>query len=275
MTERPNTPPPPPAPGREAPPDDQSSPAATDAAIEAAIDRELTGMRRGTNIDRLVFFSDAVFAIAMTLLVLELKLPEMAHATPAEVNEAIVSLALPFIGYLVSFVVIASAWHAHHDRFAFVRGYDSTLVMLNVLLLLFVAFLPMPTSLLFAVPVAAASLPQTLYALTIAGAFTMLSVEWIYARRKGLLDPTLSPAAHARVTWSLVPTIAMFLLSIPVSFLVGPQAAFWCWALIAVVAPMQSILVRRRFRATERRRLHELAAANGGRLPAPVEPAAE
>ena len=95
---------------------------------------------------RLLALSDGVFAIALTLLVIEIALP--AGTSDARLGAALVTLGPRYYAYVLSFAVIARFWIAHHAAFRYIRRYDDTLIWLNLLLLLLVAFLPFPTSVL-------------------------------------------------------------------------------------------------------------------------------
>ena len=93
---------------------------------------------------RLEAFSDGVFAIAVTLLVLELHVPTdpvgLLHELGAEWPS--------YLGYLVSFAFIGGVWMAHSNLTRFVKAVDQVMMGLNLVLLLFVSFLPFTTSLL-------------------------------------------------------------------------------------------------------------------------------
>jgi uncharacterized membrane protein len=95
----------------------------------------------GIGFERVVFFSDAVFAIAITLLVLDLKLPETAHG-PVDLR----LIAPKLLGFAVSFFAIGIYWMAHHRLFETLKGQDGAARAFNLLFLAAVAFLPFPTS---------------------------------------------------------------------------------------------------------------------------------
>ena len=97
-------------------------------------------------LERLTFFSDAVFAIAMTLLVVEVKLPPLHHATGPELGQALYSLVPNYIGFLVSFLVLGRFWLVHHEVMGLLRAANRRLTTVNLLLLLAVAFMPFPTA---------------------------------------------------------------------------------------------------------------------------------
>ena len=93
--------------------------------------------------DRVVFFSDAVFAIAITQLIVDLQVPEVAHVESGRQLRD----ALPQIGgFALSFAVIRLFWMGHHRLFRHIKGLNWSLVLLNVLFLGCIAFLPYPTA---------------------------------------------------------------------------------------------------------------------------------
>jgi uncharacterized membrane protein len=93
-------------------------------------------------IDRLILFTDAVFAIAITLLAIEIRVPELHHLSNHEAQIALLRLIPKFVGFLVGFFVIAVYWVAHHRLFRFVRHYDDRLLWLNILFLLSIVLMP-------------------------------------------------------------------------------------------------------------------------------------
>jgi uncharacterized membrane protein len=99
-------------------------------------------------LERLAFFSDAVFAIAMTLLVIDVKLPRVHHLSDGALAQALVDLLPTYVGFLSSFLVIARFWAAHHELFGMLDRSDGRLLWSNLFLLLTIAFLPFPTAVL-------------------------------------------------------------------------------------------------------------------------------
>lgn len=99
-------------------------------------------------LERLTFFSDAVFAIAMTLLVIDVRLPAHVDLDNRALAQTLVDLLPNYIGFLSSFLVIARFWYAHHQLFGMLERSDGRLVWANLVMLLVVAFLPFPTAVL-------------------------------------------------------------------------------------------------------------------------------
>jgi uncharacterized membrane protein len=97
-------------------------------------------------LERLAFFSDAVFAIAITLLVIEIRLPELENE--AELGKALLALFPKYIAFLVSFFVIGRFWIGHHTAFSHMRTSDNKLVLRNLFFLMTIAFMPFPTALI-------------------------------------------------------------------------------------------------------------------------------
>ena len=97
-------------------------------------------------IGRILALSDGVFAIAITLLIIAIAIP--ATTSDADLPKALLSLWPRYLAYVLSFLVIARFWVTHHLAFRLINRYDATLVWLNLLLLMFVAFLPFPTAVL-------------------------------------------------------------------------------------------------------------------------------
>jgi uncharacterized membrane protein len=177
-------------------------------------------------LERIVFFSDAVIAIAITLLVLDIKLPEIAGEAGHVLGPRMLELLPKVLGYLVSFWVIALYWVAHHRCFRYITGYDRRSIYLNFLFLMFIAFMPFPTALLFNSPVQLASV--VLYALTAAGMGMSLAGLWGYAVRRRFILADTSRAVIRDVRLNLLLPTAVFVLSAVVALLnAGVAMLFW------------------------------------------------
>ncbi len=91
--------------------------------------------------DRILFFSDAIFAIAITLLVVEIRVPTPASGPITAARQ--LQLAWPqMLGFGISFAVIGRFWVGHHTMFRHITGFDRTMIWLNLLFLGTIAFLP-------------------------------------------------------------------------------------------------------------------------------------
>lgn len=101
------------------------------------------------SLERLIFFSDAVFAISITLLILEIAVPHLgADATDAQYKRALIELIPSFFAYALSFLVIGRFWMGHHDLFGRVHRYSHRLLFPNLMFLMAIAFMPFATAFL-------------------------------------------------------------------------------------------------------------------------------
>lgn len=102
----------------------------------------------GHALERLIFFSDAVFAIAITLLVIDIHVPDVpAHARDIDYAAALAPLLPHFIGFFTSFFVIGAFWMGHHRAFDCARHWDQRLFMPNLMMLCAIAAMPFFTAL--------------------------------------------------------------------------------------------------------------------------------
>ena len=99
-------------------------------------------------IDRLSFFSDGVFAIAITLLIIEIKVPVIEHASNEALLDSLSEMSLKFIGFLISFAIVGHYWSVHHRIFGYVKKYNSPLLWVNLGFLCSVVLLPFSSGLL-------------------------------------------------------------------------------------------------------------------------------
>jgi uncharacterized membrane protein len=99
-------------------------------------------------LERLIFFSDAVFAIAITLLVIEIKIPELKEGETLTENlllDKLSDLIPKFVGFMISFWIIGQYWIVHHRMFSFVINFTDRLIWLNILFLFAIALMPFST----------------------------------------------------------------------------------------------------------------------------------
>ncbi|WP_272427790.1 TMEM175 family protein [Polyangium jinanense] len=97
---------------------------------------------------RIEALSDAVFGIVMTILVLEIPVPEIEHPTAQDIPRALLRLWPMFLGYFVSFIVLGMSWVAQHEQFHFVKRADQALLWMTMLFLMLIATVPFTTTLL-------------------------------------------------------------------------------------------------------------------------------
>jgi uncharacterized membrane protein len=98
------------------------------------------------SLERVIFFSDAVFAIAITLLVIEIEIPHLKTKSSVEAWNSLIHL-IPSLGaYVLSFAVIGRFWISHHTAFSNLDRYVPALMRPNLVMLLFIAFMPFATA---------------------------------------------------------------------------------------------------------------------------------
>ena len=192
--------------------------------------------------DRIVNLSDGVFAIAITLLVLDIHVPGIPeNRVVTELPAALLALWPKYLGYILSFVGISTFWMIHHSIFRPIRAYDRGLLYLNFLFLMLVAFLPFPTSLLG--EYGGHQLPVAIYAGTLAtGRLLLTAIHWYSTRNHHLVDELQDPRTMQffLIRGLIIP--AIFLLSIAISFF-SVSAAIWMWFIMLAV---DAVILRRR-----------------------------
>ena len=190
--------------------------------------------------DRPLTLSDGVFAIAMTLLVLNFHTP-IATRTDAQLANGLLAQGGTLLNYALSVVIIGRYWIAHHQMFQFIRGFDFTLAMLNTAFIGAVAFLPFPTSVLGQ---HAGTTSVVFYAISICAVGVAQLAEWVYAWRFHHPNVDAIPDDAGRLfSFSIARIIVAFAVSIPVAF-ANPTAAELMWLL--GLLPAQFLRNRRR-----------------------------
>jgi len=174
----------------------------------------------GFDYNRTVALSDGVFAIALTLLVLNIALP--ATGAHRDLGSALLEQGTEYESYAIGFAVIALLWVRHHAFFRSLERIDTLLTVLNLVYLGFVAFLPYPTRVLGRYGGEPASV--VLYAITVAIIALIGAVMRAYTLRAGLRARELRQSAREHL-W--IPP-AVFLASIPIAFL-NTKAAELFW----------------------------------------------
>jgi TMEM175 potassium channel family protein len=175
-------------------------------------------------------FSDGIFTIAITLLVLEIRLPEIPSAEiDALFLPSIAAIMPKMLGFILSFFIIAMYWLSYHRIFRFIRKTDGELAGWNILFLFFIVLMPFPTYLL---GLYGDHLSVVMfYAVIVAATSAILALMWRHASTGHLLiDPVLDSDV-IRFVWrrSLIP-VGVFLLSMVVA-IVSPFFAMVMWVL--------------------------------------------
>jgi uncharacterized membrane protein len=169
--------------------------------------------RRGFRTGRLEAFSDGVFAIAVTLLILDIGVSGTAGH---DLGAAIRGLWPSYLAYVASFSTIGAAWLAHNAITEYLERADAAFVRLNLLLLLFVSFLPFPTRLVaeFIHQDKAERVAVTFYGIVLLLSSTLLLVLWRYAVRAKLVRPDLADEEIELLTERLTPGLGAYVVLI-------------------------------------------------------------
>jgi len=179
---------------------------------------------------RILAFSDGVFAIAILLLLIDIRLP--ADTTVVNSGSALIELWPKYLAVLLSFVVIGLYWSAHVRLFREIIRYDQNLIWLNLLFLLFIVVIPFSTSVL---SLHLFQLSGIIYATAMACAGYMHTVLRIYAgSNHRLISKRLSPLYIRRgIIFSLFAPVG-FTVSIGIAF-INALAAMVFWVIIFIV----------------------------------------
>jgi uncharacterized membrane protein len=184
---------------------------------QSSENRQVTGL--STN--RLEAFSDGVFAVAITLLVLNLQVPQVTSVS--ELVPRLVELWPKLLSYTLSFVLVGIYWVAHHNTFHYIKQSDRTLLWLNILLLLCIVFLPFPTALLGEYPGQRVSV--IIYAGTLVITGLVLQALWWYATSGyRLVDRNIDPRLVQRATRRNLTAPLFYLLAIGISLFSVPAS---------------------------------------------------
>jgi uncharacterized membrane protein len=178
-----------------------------------------------SGLERIEFFSDAVFAIAITLLVITLAAPK---GSPSALGSNLAGLQGRFFAIALSFAVIGQFWIAHHRAYRHIVRYDLGLLWLNLLYLFGVCFLPFPTEVLgryFESRLAGVFYGLAMTATSVAGGLMLL-----YAYRRGLMED-LPRGERREIGIRIVITPLAFLAGTALT-LVGNALAALFWAVV-------------------------------------------
>jgi uncharacterized membrane protein len=188
---------------------------------------EAAKRREGNEIEfgRIVAFSDGVFAIAITLLVLGLGIPK--HLAGGELTDALFDQWDNLLAFAISFAVIGRFWIVHHRFFAEVDAFDGRLLGLNLLYLAAIVLIPFSSEVLGEYGGKTQSV--VLYSVNLAAVVLVGLWMGVDARRRGLTSIDDETHRETRIRSSYI--AGVFLLSVPLAFL-APRAAPYLWLLL-------------------------------------------
>ena len=196
-------------------------------------------MEQGTV--RLETFSDGVFAIAATLLVLEFSV-----SSGRNLGDQLVHLWPAYLAYATTFVTIGIIWMNHHHTVSLIDHTDRTMLFINNLLLLTIAFLPFPTKLVADYLHKDGEQAATLaYAATFVVMATLHQFWWQYARRnRRLIADGVTDAALRAVDRAYAPGILLYGIVLVLAFFSPLAAVFLTFAIAAFYLPSAALFDR-------------------------------
>ena len=205
----------------------------------------------GLSFDRVAFFTDAVFAIALTLIVVGIGVPTIADASDAsDLADALWEQRAELISFFVGVLIIGFYWLSHHTSFDLLKAVDVVYVGWTLVYLAFVAFLPFPIRLVGTYDDNAVS--WAALALNLAAVSGMETVLLAHAQRAQLFAVQHAPGEERWERWMSLLPVPVFLVSAGLAF-VSPWLTLPTW----VLGPVLQSVVTRRFRPA-------LAASDGG-----------
>lgn len=185
-------------------------------------------MRESEN-ERLILFSDAIMAVTITLLALDIRLPPAAIELRGwPLFEALVDMWPKLFAYALSFFVIAMFWIAHRRKFETIRRSHPAIVWLNFIFLMLLGLIPFVTDVLAE---NGGPISTVLYASLVAVISAMLVVISVVAERRKLLEDDGEYIVRERMLWPSLATSGVFASSIPLAFIEASIAQlFWLTA---------------------------------------------
>jgi len=198
------------------------------------------------SVERIGALSDGLFAIAMTLIVLEIRVPPLdAHATDGQLAAALGDLAPRFVTYLLSFLTLGIFWNGQQTQLSYVERGNRDLAWLELLFLAIIALFPFTTSLL--ADHIDLRLALALYWLNIFLAGAALYAIWEYVERSGLTGEGTAPAVGAAIRRRIGIAQLLYFMGLVIALLIGTYPAI-AWIVLVqlnyAIAPRIGFLHR-------------------------------
>lgn len=212
-------------------------------------------IRKEFQLERIVYFSDAVFAIAITLLTLEIKIPEIhENISDHALGIALFGLLPKFGGFVFSYAMIGLYWSVHHRMFGFVTQFTPKLLWLNLFFLFFIVLMPFSMGFygdylgpeLVSVQL---KVPMTFYALDLSFVGLTNYFLWKYItnpKNRVIEKPIDIYTVKMAITRSLI-VPGVTLLMIPVAYLTNVLIAVWIPALIPVAMKIANKITSKKY----------------------------
>lgn len=191
---------------------------------------------------RAITLIDAIFGFSLTLLVTTLEVPPAdAWVSPRALLDT--GLGDQLLAFIISFVVVVGFWVSNHQVMSSFRALDAATVRTCIYLVGLVIFVPFTTKVISGANPENLPLPTAVYAVNVAAIVLMTVALILVGRTRGLADRTTQ--SDGLIVHSLV-VGAVFLLSIPVAYRFGPNAAMWSWLSLVILTPVVGFVAGRR-----------------------------
>jgi len=190
-------------------------------------------LKKEFQLERMILFSDAVFAIAITLLAIELKVPAIiTDVTEHKLAESLGEMIPKFIGFFISFMIIGKYWTVHHRLFGFVVNFNERLLWLNLFFLLAVILMPFTSAFYSEYISHYLKTPMILYIGNICflGIMNFLMWRYIGNPKNGINEGLSKPVARYFSTRAIM--VPIFFAIMAIVYLISPQIAIWLPVLI-------------------------------------------
>jgi uncharacterized membrane protein len=192
--------------------------------------------------ERLVGLSDGVFAIVLTLLVLELRVPQVDHGSDAKALwAALVGIRAKFISFLLSFMLIASLWFSHNQLFKLFDKVDNSMLWYNNFLLLLTCLIPFPTALIGEYP--ANPVGITLFGILYVFIPLVIYLIGTQALKRGYLHQTVDLKRFLAIRKLTLLFIPLSVIPIAIAW-ASPGVALACYLMMMVVAIIVGFYVK-------------------------------
>lgn len=187
---------------------------------------------------RIEALTDGIFAFAMTLLVLNLALPDtVTELSAIRLQNLLIGQAHKFFNYALSFILLALFWVVHHQQFHQIKHSDSRLLWINIFVLMFVALMPFSTDLIG--DFSGQTMAEVIFATNLLILGLLFTANWAYATRNHrLVDPDLDREIIVRGMRRNAVSPAISVIVIALSFIIPPWS-LWLYLLVPVVLALK------------------------------------
>jgi uncharacterized membrane protein len=185
---------------------------------------------------RIQSLSDAVFAVAMTLVILQVRIPEVSgSAASSELLARVGEMWPAFLAFLATFLLAGAFWYLQHLTFHFIRHTNHILIWLNLVFLMFVGVLPLSSAMLIRFPDQPVS--HFFYFGNLLALGLMLNWHWYYAVRHCMVDPELDVEVTHRVSSRLRILPSACALALPLA-IIRTDLSFYAFVWVLLLEPL-------------------------------------